>query len=136
MQYLPLHYLTRLGHFYFTKLLLPTLLATAKISPDGNVRIVNTSSIGHVLCSSIDFNTFKDGPARKKKGPHLLYGQSKLVRFLFLTSHQYSCNHREISKYQMNLLIDMETRASFLSLLTPEILKRTYYDIWTYFSIP
>ena len=115
----------RLGHFYFTKLLLPTLLATAKISPDGRVRIVSTSSVAHEFCGGIDFNTFKEGPARVKKGPEALYTQSKLVRFLSPTFHQYSCNHREISKYQKNLPIDTETRVSFLHLSTPEILKRT-----------
>ncbi|KAF8799007.1 NAD(P)-binding protein [Phlegmacium glaucopus] len=67
-----------LGHFYFTKLLLPTLLAAAKTSPDGKARIVNTSSLGHIFSSGLDFNTFKDGPARKKKGIQTLYAQSKL----------------------------------------------------------
>jgi len=71
-----------LGHFYFTKLLLPTLLATAKISPDVKVRIVNTASLTHVRCSGIDFNTFKEGPARKKKGTEWLYSQSKLGNIL------------------------------------------------------
>ena len=125
----------RLGHFYFTKLLLPTLLATAKTTPDGKARIVNTSSIAHVLCSGIDFNTFKEGPARVKKGTEALYCQSKLVRFLSPTSRQYSCNHREISKYQKNLPIDMETMASFLHLSTPEILKQTLREISPCFSI-
>ena len=107
----------RLGHFYFTKLLLPTLLATAKTSPDGKVRIVNTSSLGHEFSSGIDFNTLKEGPARKKKGTSLLYAQSKLVRFPSPTLHRYSCiNYREIFTYQMNLPVDMETRASFLPL--------------------
>jgi retinol dehydrogenase 12 len=32
------------GHAYFTKLLLPTLLETAKTAPDGKVRVINTSS--------------------------------------------------------------------------------------------
>jgi len=67
-----------LGHFYFTKLLLPTLLATARISPDGKARIVNTSSIGHEFSSGIDYNTLKESPARKKKGVQFLYTQSKL----------------------------------------------------------
>ena len=91
-----LYFFLRLGHFYFTKLLLPTLLATAKISPDVKVRIVNTSSMAHVQCSGIDFNTFKEGPARKKKGTGWLYSQSKLVRFLF---QPYSNIHVMIGKY-------------------------------------
>ena len=124
MPYFPFvrcYILVRLGHFYFTKLLLPTLLATAKISPDGRVRIVNTSSMGHVFSSGIDFNTLKESPARKKKGTQLLYAQSKLVRFLSPTLHQNSWHYREMSMYQMNLPIDMETRASFLPLLTQGI---------------
>ena len=125
----------RLGHFYFTKLLIPILLATATISPDGRVRIVSTSSVAHEFCSGIDFNTFKEGPARVKKGTEALYCQSKLVRFLSPTFCQYSCNHREISKYQKNLPIDMETMASFLHLSTPEILKQTLHEISPCFSI-
>lgn len=71
-----------LGHFYFTKLLLPTLLSTAKTSPDGKVRVINVSSAAHHY-GSIDFNTLKDGPARKKKFSVMLYGQSKLGNILF-----------------------------------------------------
>lgn len=67
------------GHFYFTKLLLPTLIATAKTSPDGKARVVNTSSLGHIYYG-LDFNTFKDGPARKRHGKTRLYSQSKYVR--------------------------------------------------------
>lgn len=70
---------TYLGHFYFTKLLLPTLLAGAKSSPDGKARVVNTSSAAAMFVGNVDFNTLKDGPARKKKGSSLLYSQSKLV---------------------------------------------------------
>ncbi|KDQ62478.1 hypothetical protein JAAARDRAFT_30374 [Jaapia argillacea MUCL 33604] len=65
-----------LGHWYFTKLLLPTLLATAKTTPEGKVRIVNTSSSAHLM-GSLNFNAFKDGPARKKVGTGSLYAQSK-----------------------------------------------------------
>jgi len=37
-----------LGHFLLTKLLLPALEATAETAPEGSVRIVNVTSIGHV----------------------------------------------------------------------------------------
>jgi len=67
-----------LGHFYFTKLLLPALLAAAETSPDGKARIVNTSSSAHEFSSGIDFNTLKEGPARRKNQTQGLYGQSKL----------------------------------------------------------
>ena len=67
-----------LGHFYFTKLLLPTLLSAAKSAPEGTARIVNTSSNGHWF-GGLMYDTLKDGPARRKQGPWELYGQSKTV---------------------------------------------------------
>ncbi|TFK24419.1 NAD(P)-binding protein [Coprinopsis marcescibilis] len=71
-----------LGHFYFTKLLLPILVSTAKASPSGNVRVVNTSSSASRV-GKINFNTFKDSPARRKLSPTALYGQSKLGNVIF-----------------------------------------------------
>ncbi|KAG1780841.1 hypothetical protein EV702DRAFT_963285 [Suillus placidus] len=65
-----------LGHYYFTKLLLPILISTAKTTPDGKVRVVNLASCAH-LFGGLDFNTFKDGPARKKCSRTNLYNQSK-----------------------------------------------------------
>lgn len=70
------------GPFYFTKLLLPTLLETAKASPGWKPRIINTSSVVSILADPLSFNTFTDGPARKKQSPRWLYMQSKLVRDL------------------------------------------------------
>ena len=35
-----------LGHFYFTELLIPVLVAGAKTSPDGHARVITTSSSG------------------------------------------------------------------------------------------
>ncbi|KIM76634.1 hypothetical protein PILCRDRAFT_643196 [Piloderma croceum F 1598] len=65
------------GPFYFTKLLLPTLISTAKNSSDGHARILATASSAHLL-TTLNFNTFKDGPARKAAGPDTLYAQSKV----------------------------------------------------------
>ncbi|KAG2121877.1 hypothetical protein DEU56DRAFT_90952 [Suillus clintonianus] len=65
-----------LGHYYFTKLLLPILTSTAKSTSEGNVRVVNVASCAH-LFGGLDFNTFKDGPARKKCSTAGLYNQSK-----------------------------------------------------------
>jgi len=73
-----------LGHFYFTKLLLPTLIATAKTVPDGKARVVNTSSIAHVM-DGLNFNTFKDSPARRKLNGQTLYHQSKRGNVVFAT---------------------------------------------------
>lgn len=71
-----------LGHFYFTKIIMPALLAGAAQSPDGTARIVNTSSNAHWF-GSLDYNTFKDSPARKKMSTMALYAQSKLGNVLF-----------------------------------------------------
>ncbi|GLB38375.1 putative NAD-P-binding protein [Lyophyllum shimeji] len=71
-----------LGHFYLTKLLLPALLAGAKTSPDGKARVVNTSSSAHVA-GSLDFNTFRDSPKRRKCSRFSLYAQSKFGNVVF-----------------------------------------------------
>ncbi|KIJ65114.1 hypothetical protein HYDPIDRAFT_131388 [Hydnomerulius pinastri MD-312] len=72
-----------LGHFYFTKLLLPTMIETAKTSSDGKARVVTTSSSGH-LFGNLDFETFKDGPKRRKP-TNSLYCQSKFGNVVFAT---------------------------------------------------
>lgn len=73
-----------LGHAYFTKLLLPALLAAAQRSSSGIARVVNVSSSAHEMgARTIDFDTLEDSPARKELGTTLLYGQSKLVRKIF-----------------------------------------------------
>jgi len=73
-----------LGHFYFTQLLLPTLIATAKTSPDGKARIVNTASSAH-LFFKVDLGAIKDGPARRKLSRNALYAQSKYAIVVFAT---------------------------------------------------
>jgi len=67
-----------LGHFYLTKLLLPTLISTARSSPEGIVRVVNTASAGHWF-GKLQFETFMDGPKRRADHTFRLYGQSKTV---------------------------------------------------------
>ena len=74
------------GHFYFTKLVMPALLAAAAASPEGIARIVNTSSNAHWF-SGLDYNTFRDSPARRKKSTTILYGQSKTVSFVSVVSN-------------------------------------------------
>lgn len=68
------------GHFYFTQLLLPALIKGAASSLDGRSRVVNTTSFA-LYFGSLDFVTFRDGPARVKKGTADLYNQSKFVRW-------------------------------------------------------
>ncbi|KAH8115056.1 NAD-binding protein [Phellopilus nigrolimitatus] len=67
-----------LGHFYFTKLLLPTLIETAKSTNDKHVRVITTSSSVHMFHGpGLKWDTLKDSPARRKYNKWLLYGQSK-----------------------------------------------------------
>jgi NAD(P)-dependent dehydrogenase (short-subunit alcohol dehydrogenase family) len=87
------------GHFYLIKLLLPTLISTAKASTDGHVRVLAVSSSSHMF-ASLNFNTFKDGSARKAISPEGLYAQSKfvgvnMVVFLLLClDRSYTGKHR------------------------------------------
>ncbi|PIL31377.1 hypothetical protein GSI_06077 [Ganoderma sinense ZZ0214-1] len=67
-----------IGHHYFTKLLLPALLAGKESSPDHHTRVVTTSSAASYL-SPLYWDTFKDGPARRQKSTSTMYNQSKLA---------------------------------------------------------
>lgn len=73
------------AHFYFTKLLLPLLTATAKKAPAKTVRVINVSSLGHYLGApeGIRWTTIAPGTesqeARRSLGVTRLYGQSKTV---------------------------------------------------------
>ncbi|KAJ5306485.1 hypothetical protein N7508_005500 [Penicillium antarcticum] len=68
------------GHFYLTKLLLPTLLKTAQ-EPDSDVRVVSLSSVGHNLAPS--FETILDQERLKKVNTNARYGASKAANILF-----------------------------------------------------
>ncbi|GBE80410.1 Uncharacterized oxidoreductase [Sparassis crispa] len=67
-----------IGHYLFTKLLIPALVAGKETSPDHHTRIIHTSSGGAYL-STMDFDTFVPGPARSKLSPTNLYTQSKFA---------------------------------------------------------
>ncbi|OSX62496.1 hypothetical protein POSPLADRAFT_1170100 [Postia placenta MAD-698-R-SB12] len=67
-----------IGHFYFTKLLIPALLVGRDSSPDRHARIVTTSSSTAYLYT-INWESFKDGPARRKMSTRQLYSQSKFA---------------------------------------------------------
>jgi hypothetical protein len=93
------------GHFYLTKLLLPVLLSTAKSSPPGTVRIVNVSSSAAYM-GQLDFNTFKDSPARRKRSTVFLYCQSKLVGLLIIPHPQEVTFHAHTGKRSVQCRID------------------------------
>ncbi|KAJ7489228.1 hypothetical protein FB451DRAFT_685050 [Mycena latifolia] len=69
-----------LGHFYLTKLLLPTLIATAHVR--GVARIVTLTSMVHYV-ATVDYSSFQDGPTRLKRTPFDMYAQSKWANAVF-----------------------------------------------------
>ncbi|OBZ71391.1 ATP phosphoribosyltransferase [Grifola frondosa] len=70
-----------LGHFFFTELLIPALIAGKETSPDHHTRVITTSSSASYL-STINWDTFRDGPARRKLSPQQLYNQSKFANIV------------------------------------------------------
>ncbi|KAG9105160.1 hypothetical protein FRC07_009558, partial [Ceratobasidium sp. 392] len=75
-----------LGHFLFTKLLLPTMIHTARASPHagGIARVINVSSIMHLSAptgginyTSLEPRSKEAEKIRKAMGPDGLYAQSK-----------------------------------------------------------
>lgn len=79
-----------LGHYYFTMLLLPLLIKSAKTSPDGKARVINNSSAAHLAVKGLNFETMRnDGPGQKKRakmGSQTLYAQSKFVSIPYCRS--------------------------------------------------
>ena len=75
------------GHFYLTKLLMPALIAGKDTSPDHHARVITTSSAASYL-DTLHWETFKDGPARRRQTTGALYNQSKLVSVGF----QFMCS--------------------------------------------
>lgn len=69
-----------MGHALLTKLLLPTLLATAK-EPSSDVRIVNLSSEGHNF-SGFSRGLIYDPVKAETTNPNVLYGTAKLANIL------------------------------------------------------
>ncbi|KAH9840260.1 uncharacterized protein C8Q71DRAFT_702658 [Rhodofomes roseus] len=67
-----------IGHFLLTKLLLPALLAGKATSSDRFSRVIWLSSYASYL-STLSYDTFKEGPARRKAGYGMMYFQSKFA---------------------------------------------------------
>ncbi|CAG7956716.1 unnamed protein product [Penicillium nalgiovense] len=68
------------GHFYLTKLLLPTLLKTAE-EPDSDVRVVSLASVGHNFAPA--FEKILDQEKLRKVSTTARYGASKAANILF-----------------------------------------------------
>ena len=67
------------GHYLFTKRLMPLLTAGVQSSPDQRARIVHCSSSAQMFTNMIDFDAMKDVSALKKLGSVQMYMQSKFV---------------------------------------------------------
>lgn len=67
-----------IGHWLFTELLMPAILAASAASSD-KPRVITTSSSGAYFTSKFRYDTFRDGPERRKLSSAQLYAQSKFV---------------------------------------------------------
>ncbi|OSC98629.1 NAD-P-binding protein [Trametes coccinea BRFM310] len=109
-----------LGHFYLTQLLLPLLIESARSSPDGKARVINTSSMGHTFVSGIDFDTLRDGPKRVKAGTMKLYSQSKFANVVFSNElHRRYADQGivSVSLHPGNLKTDLQRHASKVEMM-------------------
>jgi NAD(P)-dependent dehydrogenase (short-subunit alcohol dehydrogenase family) len=75
--------MNHLGHFAFTGLVLPALLAT----PHG-ARVVVTSSYAHRVAKTIDLSSLKPGADHRPYQRWRSYGESKLANLLFMLELQ------------------------------------------------
>ncbi|KAF9524305.1 NAD(P)-binding protein [Crepidotus variabilis] len=124
-----------LGHFHFTTLLLPALLAGTKTSPDQKARVVNTSSMAAYFSSDIDFNAVIDGPPRKRTYISSLYGYSKLGNVLFANEFARRYGEQGIISTSVNpgnLKSDLQRHLSFFeNFLLKSILYAPSYGALT-----
>ncbi|EJF62090.1 NAD(P)-binding protein [Dichomitus squalens LYAD-421 SS1] len=115
-----------IGHFLLTKLLLPRLIETAKSSPDGKARVINTSSMGHTFVSGIDFDAIRDGQKRFKAGTKKLYSLSKFGNVVF--AHELHRRYADqgivsVSLHPGNLQTDLQRHISKVeAILTKNLL--------------
>ncbi|KAK7441535.1 short-chain alcohol dehydrogenase [Stygiomarasmius scandens] len=113
-----------LGHFYLTKLLLPILLSTAQAT-EAPVRVINTASVGHSMFPKLDFNTFRDGKARRRLWANQIYGQSKFGNIVF--SNELARRHGDegiisMSLHPGNLKTELSRHLPFLARQMEKIL--------------
>lgn len=85
------------GHALFTKLLLPTLLETAK-EPGSDVRIINLTSMAHYMAPSKGL--LLDQKALEKQSTWRRYGHSKLANILF--THELSTRYPQITSVSIH----------------------------------
>ncbi|KAK4862402.1 hypothetical protein LT330_002535 [Penicillium expansum] len=71
-----------IGHFVFTKLLIPILQKTAETTEKGSVRVVNVSSDGHAKLAPKEGIIFSDMNMKNDFSVWARYGHSKLANVL------------------------------------------------------
>jgi retinol dehydrogenase-12 len=67
-----------IGHWLFTELLMPAILAASDSSTE-KPRVITVSSSGAYLMKKFQYETLRDGPERRKLSSSQLYFQSKFV---------------------------------------------------------
>ena len=121
--------INHLGHFLFTKELLPVLQATARSSPTADVRIIHISSMGHQFAPRN--GGFISSICRTDMAEYstwIRYGQSKLANILF--TNQLATRYPEITsvsvhpgKVATNLAASLASEYSvFFKILRPFLL--------------
>ncbi|KAK0205285.1 NAD(P)-binding protein [Desarmillaria ectypa] len=88
-----------IGHFHFTELLLPALIAAA--TPSDKARVITTSSSANYM-GTLDFNIWVDSPARSKKASGDLYVQSKHANVVFAVELARRYGEQNIISHSLN----------------------------------
>ncbi|KAI0665924.1 NAD-P-binding protein [Trametes maxima] len=78
-----------IGHFLLARLLYPVLKASGSESDPS--RVIWLSSMGHFDAHALEYETYKDGPERRKADLFGLYRQSKLAAVLISNVMARSC---------------------------------------------
>lgn len=121
-----------MGHALLTKLLMPTLLETAK-HPDADVRIVNLSSAGHQMCPSDGI--IYDPDKLSKEGAWSRYGQAKLANILFtraLAKHYPSITSAAVHPglIKTELYQHASAGAKFVNIVGVSVPEGTKNQLW------
>ncbi|KAK0194340.1 NAD(P)-binding protein [Armillaria mellea] len=88
-----------IGHFHFTRLLLPALLAAA--TPTEKARVITTSSSANYM-GTLNFDLWTDGPARSKKASGDMYVQSKHGNVVFAVELARRYGAQNIISHSLN----------------------------------
>ncbi|THU86675.1 NAD(P)-binding protein [Dendrothele bispora CBS 962.96] len=116
-----------LGHFLLTRLLLPLLIAGAS-SQRCPSRIVNSSSSSQMFVDTVDFNSLRDGPARRKMGSFKLYMQSKFGNVILSNELARRFGDQGIRSNSLNpgnLKTDLQRTSSGIMM--------KFFDYWVFY---